>query len=224
MWWDGQGQPDWAAWHDDYDRPGSSLAIRLAIVQDLLRRALDCAPVGPIRMISMCAGQGRDILEVLPLHPRGIDVTARLVELDASNVAYARSRAVKDGLHQVEIVQGDASITNAYVGAVPANIVVVCGVFGNLSNHDVQATIQRLPEFCSPGAAVIWTRHRREPDLTPHILEWFELAGFELVQVEAPADTNWVGVGVHRLVGTPRPFVAHEQIFEFVREATDTSQ
>ena len=70
MWWDGQGQPDWAAWHDDYDRPGSSLAIRLAIVQDLLRRALDCAPVGPIRMISMCAGQGRDILEVLPLHPR----------------------------------------------------------------------------------------------------------------------------------------------------------
>src|SRR4051812_26145687 len=35
---------DWAAWHDDYDDPGSALAGRLAVVQSVIRTALDgCA-------------------------------------------------------------------------------------------------------------------------------------------------------------------------------------
>ena len=45
-----QGQPDWSAWHDDYDRPGSSRAIRLKLVQEQLRRALDDAAPGPVRV------------------------------------------------------------------------------------------------------------------------------------------------------------------------------
>jgi hypothetical protein len=34
-------------------------------------------------VISLCAGQGRDLLGVLADHPRREDVRARLVELDA---------------------------------------------------------------------------------------------------------------------------------------------
>ena len=69
---------DWYAWHDDYDRPDGGMARRLSWVQDRIRAALDEVPPGPVRVISLCAGQGRDLIGVLADHPRRGDVTARL--------------------------------------------------------------------------------------------------------------------------------------------------
>ena len=51
---------DWYAWHDHYDEPG--LARRLAAVQQRISVALDQARPGPLRAISVCAGQGRDLI------------------------------------------------------------------------------------------------------------------------------------------------------------------
>src|SRR5450631_4867626 len=102
---------DWRAWHDDYDVPGSSLARRLAAVQGRIREALDQAPPGPLRAVSMCAGQGRDLIGVLASHPRGREVTARLVELDPHNAAAARAAAAAaSGLSAVEVVTADAAL------------------------------------------------------------------------------------------------------------------
>ena len=68
----------------------SPLRKRLAIVQAQIRDALDrCAP-GPIRVISMCAGQGHDLIGALDGHPRAADVRARLVELHPRNCEAAR--------------------------------------------------------------------------------------------------------------------------------------
>jgi hypothetical protein len=64
------------------------------------------------------------------------------------------------------------------VGAVPADLVLVCGVFGNISDDDVKTTVLALPTLCAHGGTVIWTRHRREPDLTGAIRTWFKEAGF----------------------------------------------
>src|SRR5204862_3093205 len=101
---------DWVAWHEPYDQPGSSLARRLEVVQDRIAAALEQAPPGPIRVISMCAGQGRDLLGALADHARAIDVTARLVELDPRNVVVARQEAARHTA--VEVVCRDASNTS----------------------------------------------------------------------------------------------------------------
>jgi hypothetical protein len=77
---------DWARWHDRYDED-SPLARRLVVVQERIRELLDRAPAGPIRVVSICAGQGRDLLPVIASHARRDDVRARLVELDPRNVA-----------------------------------------------------------------------------------------------------------------------------------------
>ena len=69
---------DWYDWHAPYSDPSSGLSLRLSWVQERIRAALDEAPPGPIRLISMCAGQGHDVLGALPDHPRRGDVTARL--------------------------------------------------------------------------------------------------------------------------------------------------
>src|SRR5580693_1716463 len=113
---------DWYAWHADYDNPGSGLSRRLGWVQDRVRAALDDAPPGPFRAISLCAGQGRDLIGVLVSHPRRADVTARLVELDPRNTEVAHRLAAEAGLSNVEIVTGDASRTSAYADLVPADL------------------------------------------------------------------------------------------------------
>jgi hypothetical protein len=64
---------DWYTWHHDYDDPGSALARRLAAVQDQIRVALDQAEPGLLRAISVCAGQGRDLIGALAGHPRGVN-------------------------------------------------------------------------------------------------------------------------------------------------------
>lgn len=85
-------QRDWVDWHRDYDDAGSLLSQRGEVVQGHLRAELERAPAGDVRLISLCAGQGRDVIGVLTGHPRRDDVRARLVELDERNVALARQR------------------------------------------------------------------------------------------------------------------------------------
>ena len=64
---------------------------------------------------------------------------------------------------------------------VPAELVLLCGIFGNITSADIQRTIATSPQLCRTGATVIWTRHRGEPDLVPTICDWFEARGFERV-------------------------------------------
>jgi hypothetical protein len=205
---------DWADWHAAYDDPASRLSERLAVVRRRVGELLDVAPPGPLRAVSMCAGQGRDLLGALADHPRRADVAARLVELDPRNAAAAGRAAAAAGLTGVEVVVGDAALTDAYAGAVPADLVLACGIFGNVSDADVRRTISALPGFVTPGGAVVWTRHREEPDLVPAINGWFAAAGFAPVWLSDKS--AGYGVGVHRLAGPPGPLPPGERLFTFV--------
>jgi hypothetical protein len=201
----------WLDWHDAYDDPDSPLTHRLAIVRRYIGDALDAAPPGPVRVISMCPGDARDLLGVLERHPRGRDVVGRLVELDPELAARAHSAAPEG----IEISCADASTTSAYEGAVPADLVLVCGVFGNIGDNDIAHTINTLPSLCAPGATVIWTRHRRPPDRTVLARDAFVRAGFEEVAYDAP-DGFLFGVGAHRLASQPTPFEPGVEMFTFV--------
>lgn len=204
---------EWVEWHDGY-RPGSPLAKQLAVVQDLIRTALDgCAP-GAIRIISMCAGDGRDLLGVLEDHPRHGDVLAQLVELDPDLAARGRERAASVSPY-LEVVNGDASTTSAYAGFVPADIVLVCGVFGNVTDEDIEHTIDRLPTLCAAGATVVWTRGTFKPDITPVVRAWFAANGFEELAFVAIPDTT-AGVGAAKLIAPPRAFEPDVRLFTFL--------
>lgn len=206
---------DWKQWHDAYADPDSSLSQRLAAVQRLVAQALDVAPAGPLRLISMCAGEGRDVLGVLPHHLRRDDVRARLVELDPDLAGRARAAANAAGLAQVEVVAGDAGSVDAYAGMTPADVVLVCGVFGNITDADIANTVATLPQLCAPGATVIWTRHRKAPDATPAIRRWFTEAGFDEVAFDS-SGAGGFGVGAARYASEPRAFTPGAHLFRFV--------
>jgi len=203
----------WHAWHASYANSDSALAARLALVQAQVGAALDRAPPGPVRAISVCAGQGHDLIGVLAAHPRRADVSARLVELDPRNVLLARLAAKAARLDAVEVLAADAATTDSYLGAAPADVILVCGVFGNISVDDVLATIENLRQLCAPGATVVWTRHRHPPDLVPQVVSAFERAGFDELACE---DAPPFAVGASRLRAAPLPLRPGVRLFEFI--------
>ncbi len=190
---------DWVAWHELYDDPSSVLSARLRLVKAQLADALDHAPAGPVRLLSLCAGQGRDVTGVLPTHPRRDDVSAVRIEADPQNAETARRNATAAGLPRVEVRQADASRPSGYAGVLPADVLLLCGIFGNVSDTDIQRTIAAAPALSAPGGTVIWTRHRRPPDLTPQVRAWFREAGFAEVSFSSPEHAPRTAVGAGRL-------------------------
>jgi hypothetical protein len=191
---------DWTSWHAQYEDPSSPMSQRLAAVQREIVLALDRAAPGPIRLLSLCAGQGRDVLPVLATHPRGRDVRGRLVELDPDLAAAARATAPSS----IEVLTADAGTTAAYADAVPADLLLLCGIFGNVPDADIERTAAAVPSLLVTGGTVVWTRHRREPDLTPQVRAWFAAAGVaETAFVAAPGPEWAVGAGVLHAPSTP---------------------
>lgn len=197
---------DWVAWHRDYDSPSSSLARRLHVVRNELRAALTvgrpAAGGGELRLISMCAGDGRDVLPVLAEGAR--DVRALLVELDPLLCSRARSTAAHHGLTGVEIRAGDAGVIDAYLNCTPAHVVLACGVFGNITVDDARQTVAALPSLLADDGIVIWTRGRKDhgPDPSTVIRELFIAHGFTELGFTAPEDARF-RVGTHRLSTRP---------------------
>jgi len=206
---------DWVAWHAAYDDPSSSLSARLRLVRGYLAAALDAAPAGPVRLVSLCAGQGRDVLGVLPRHPRRAEVSAVLVESDPANAALARQAAARARLARVEVREADASRVAAFADALPADVLLLCGIFGNVSDEDISRTARAAPALCAPGATVLWTRHRRPPDITPRVRAWFAESGFEEVAFDAPDTQALTGVGACRLAAAPPPSLPDGPLFTF---------
>ena len=194
---------DWVAWHRGYEDRSSSLSKRLERVSWHLGRALDHAPPGPIQLVSLCAGQAHDVLGTLPGHPRRADVSALLIEANATNAELARERAAASGLTQVRVFEADASLVASFADALPADVLLLSGIFGNVSEEGIKRTVDAAASLCAEGATVIWSRNRRPPDVTVRMRGWFAANGFDEVAFDA-LDTDFLtGVGVHRLTRSP---------------------
>src|SRR5690606_21236541 len=99
-------------------------AQRRAEVRRRVGPALDRSAPGRVRLSSLCAGDGRDLLPVLAGHPRGGDVHGRLVELEPGLCAAARMSAPPG----VEVLEAGAGSASACAGAVPADLLLLCGI------------------------------------------------------------------------------------------------
>jgi hypothetical protein len=214
---------DWVNWHRDYDQPNSSLSRRLRVVRSCLRRAIAEVTAGragerrPIRLISICAGDGRDVLPVLAAHHDAGSVRALLVELNPCLADRARTTAARLGLRTVEVRTTDAGITAPYTDIAPASVVLACGVFGNITTEHVERTIATLPRLLTCGGVVIWTRGRPsgEPDPSLDIRTWLAGHGFTELSFTAPTDATF-RVGVHRLdIPATEPLAPGTRMFTF---------
>ena len=197
---------DWVQWHDRYDA-SPALIARLRTVRAHITRCLDAFPPGVIRVLSICAGDGRDVIPVLSAYRRVQDVRARLIEMDTRLVEHGRAMAEAAGLADtIDFVAGDATAVAAYGDLAPADLVLACGVFGNVRKADTARLVESLASLCARDGFLIWTRRigggfrRGYAQQTPGaygadpaaILALLRTRSFEDVQVEHLADARFV--------------------------------
>lgn len=207
---------DYERWHEAYEDPGSSLSWRLRIVQEHIIAALDRYP-GPVRVLSSCAGDGRDILGVLAQRRDADRVSVTLLELHPRIAQRAREAAAAVSA-RVEVRTVDAGTTDAYVGAVPADLVLMVGIFGNISDEDLQRTIAATPELCRPGSTLLWSRGCDHGDRNDLVRAGFLAAGFaELDYSRLDNDGDITAIGAMRYDGGDKALLAGQRLFTFLR-------
>ena len=209
--------PDWLQWHERYEISPDRQA-RLRLVRSHIADCLASLPPGPINVISVCAGDGRDLCGVLSTHERAGDVTARLVEINPELAARGTQaiEAARLGKRMSYLV-ADASLFETYVSMAPADLVVAAGIFGNLRPAEMARLIDGLPCLCRPGAFVVWTRHRTSNDglqALPDTREMFARAGFDGVVEDVTSDTGYA-IGTHRYRGAGQALPADQRWFRF---------
>lgn len=183
-------------------------------MQQEIRTALDSLPGRPWQVISLCAGDGRDLLGALSTHHRRADVYGLLVELDPDIAESGRDAYARAGLSNVEVRSADAAEVAHYQG-LAADLLLVCGVLGNLTDEGVFELIEHLPGLCAVNARLIWTCHRRAPDLTPRIREALTKLGFIEMSFHA-LEGFWESVGAARCTGGDSPPKPPDRLFHFV--------
>jgi hypothetical protein len=162
----------------------------------------------------LCAGDGRDVLPELAARP-SLDVTAVLVELDHRLADSAR--AASGALDHVEVRERDAGDSATFADVLPVDLLLLCGIFGNISTVDIRATIAAVPAMLAPDGTVVWTRGRFESeDLRPSIRRWFADAGLQ--EIAFDGEPERFGVGVARAIGRPHTTQAvPSRLFTFIR-------
>jgi hypothetical protein len=204
---------DWTEWHAHYDAD-TSLSRRLRVVQDRLRELFH-ASAPPRSVLALCAGEGRDLIPVLADLPAAQRPVATLVELDAHLADNAQRHALDAGV-SVNVIVGDAGSPQTWASVPPVDLLMLCGIFGNVSLDDVQATIREVPGLLNDGGHVIWTRgyFDEEADVRPQVRQWFTDAG--LNETSFDAEPTGYGVGVNAFSGRTQPVTLPDPLFTFV--------
>lgn len=204
---------DWGAWHRLYDDPDSVQSRRLVVVRRRIGEALDVLGGSARRVLSLCSGDGRDLLPELAARPR-LAPQVVLVEQDSELAARAQAGAVAAGFDGVDVRRADAALRDSFADVVPVDLLLLCGIFGNVPGADIRRTLRAVPAMLAPGGFVVWTRGRCDGvDLRPTVRRWVVEAGLE--EVAYDGEPELYGVGVARLSSPRVDAELPERLFTF---------
>ena len=193
---------DWHAWHEEYADPASSLSRRLEVVRGLLGDEI-ARGTGPLRLLSLCSGDGRDTIPVVRASER--PVSTCLVELDEQLAQTARE--VDPG---ADVRTGDAGDPALWRDVLPVDVLMLCGIFGNVPAEDVDRTVRAARAMVRAGGLVIWTRAGDEADRVRRLFD----DGWDEVAWVRPEDADF-RVGAARLT-EPSDEPLPARLFSFV--------
>lgn len=115
---------------------------------------------------------------------------------------------------EMDVRTADAGASATFLDILPVDLLLLCGIFGNVTDADIRRTIAAVPAMLTPGGTVIWTRGRfGDADLRPDVRRWLVEAG--LVEVAFDGEPERFGVGVARWPGPTAPGPLPARLFTF---------
>ncbi len=168
-----------------------------------------------IRVLSLCAGDGRDLIPLLS--PDTVSTgSVVLVEKDPELARAAKASAAERRLDTVQVVTADAADHAKYAFAYPVDLLLLCGIFGNVPDADVKTVVAATPKLLRDRGVVIWTRGWTDPDLRPSIRRSFSDAGLHEVAFDSEDRGYGVGVAI-KPAGVTSGRALPERLFRFFR-------
>lgn len=137
-----------------------------------------------------------------------------MVELDSLNASFLHGALGSTELKDAAVVVADAGITDVYLDAVPADLLLLGGVFANITLADASRTVTALTQMCRPGATVVWTSYGPRLDEADEVLALFETSSFERVELQRDTDGHYL-VAAHRYRGPAQVLPAGQRFFGF---------
>jgi hypothetical protein len=97
----------------------------------------------------------------------------------------------------------DAGTVDSFADLLPVDVLMLCGIFGNVEHAQVKAIIDVVPRLVTRGGFVIWTRGCSEPDHRAEVRHWFELAGLEEIAFAGAPEPYGIGLNRSTLASPP---------------------
>ena len=126
-----------------------------------------------------------------------------------------RPRAV--WLPQAQVRTTDAGSSDAYDGLVPADLVLLVGIFGNISDADLWRTLAFAPQLCAPGATLLWSRGLDGSDRNDQVRARLADAGFTELDYATSGGEDAAAMGSVRYDGPPVALQPGLPLFTFQR-------
>jgi hypothetical protein len=205
----------WDDWSEHAYR-SRTYSLRLAEVQGHLGECFAAYSTRPIRLLSVCAGDGRDVMGAMISHNVQGQVVAWLVEQNLRSVNRGTTQSRRLGLQDtVKFLHADATLYDTYRNIAPSDIVLLSGVWGHVPASDRPRLVQALASFCKPGGMVIWTRALANGvSRMDEIQIEFASPLWELVCASITSDKCW-GVVSQRYCGPQIRPASGGRIFQF---------
>ncbi len=150
------------------------------------------------------------------LRTRRHDVSAWLIEQDRRSVLDGTRRAAHFGLANiVTFLNGDATDYATYQRIAPADIVLMCGVWGHVPTLERVPLVRALTALCKARGVVIWTRGiSKGLERLHEIQSMFATSSWEQGRVSFTSDKKWAVV-IHRYLGLPNTLPTSGRLFHF---------
>ena len=154
----------WTEWHEEAYNDINSLPYqRTEIVKDLINKYLSEIDKD-IVVISIGAGQSRDILPVLIGRKDNDRITTYLIDTDIECLNYAKNYAKDNNIINVHIVDMDGSLVKNYKDIPKADLIIFCGMMTQKNTDEVKKLANNIKLICNKDAQIIWSRHGYDKD------------------------------------------------------------
>ncbi|MNR04651.1 hypothetical protein D3C85_1206300 [compost metagenome] len=153
---------------------------------------------------------------MLAHYPNSDNIHSYLVEIDERLVQECKHTVSDRGLQNVTVVKGDASLLRTYRDVIPADLILLCGIFGNIANEDILNTIESLAQLSKQGTRVVWTRNLRDPKVVPMIRHSFTANDFKEVDYRTTSDDSYA-IGIYEFYGLSQRLKDDIQLFTFIK-------
>jgi hypothetical protein len=172
-------------------------------------------------LVSVCAGDGRDVIQVLSGELSELPVRALLVESEPELARRGEAQAVSAGVSDRVLFRcRDATRMESYQGYVPADVLVMAGVLGNVPSRAYPDLARTAATLLRRGGFLLWTQRRFSGAIDAEYREFrAALAANQFLSMFAdetlagPGGVSYL-VATEQLATTP-PEPAKDPLFQF---------